>query len=33
MIQALKEAEKDKTSPAFDNVEDFIKWLDNKDRK
>jgi len=33
MIQALKEAEADKTSPAFNNAEDAIKWLNNKNRK
>ena len=33
MIQALKEAEKDKSSPAFDNAQDFIKWLKDKNRK
>ncbi len=33
MIQALKEAEKDKSSPAFSNTEDMIKWLHDKNRK
>lgn len=33
MVQALKEAEAGKTSPAFDDVEDAIKWLDDDNRK
>ncbi|MFZ2390796.1 MAG: hypothetical protein WAW15_03190 [Minisyncoccales bacterium] len=36
-IQEIKEAEREikrgDASPTFDNVEDAIKWLDDKDRK
>lgn len=37
LIQALKESEEDRkagrVSPAFDNVEDAIAWLNDKNRK